>query len=68
MEAGEIGTFDWNIRTGQVLWTEQSKAIFGHPSGISRGTYQNWSERVYPEDLVACEAGIREAFRNKLRH
>ena len=23
MEAGEIGTFDWNIRTDEVLWTEQ---------------------------------------------
>jgi PAS domain S-box-containing protein len=68
MEAGEIGTFDWNIRTDEVLWTEQSKAIFGQPSGTSRGTYKNWSERVHPEDLVVCEASVREAFRNKHRH
>jgi PAS domain S-box-containing protein len=68
MEAGEIGTFDWNIRSDKILWTEQSKAIFGQPSGESRGTYKDWSKRVYPEDLVVCEATIQEAFGKKNRH
>jgi PAS domain S-box-containing protein len=37
MEAGGIGTFDWNIRTNAVIWTEPSKAAFARPSGaISR--------------------------------
>src|SRR5215831_533638 len=67
MEAGEIGTFDWNIRTDEVLWTEQSKPIFGEPSGTSRGKYEDWIKQVHPEDLPACEASIREAFRQKHR-
>ena len=68
MEAGEIGTFDWNIRTDEVLWTEQSKSIFGEPSGTFRGKYDDLSKRVHREDLPACEAGIREALRQKHRH
>jgi PAS domain S-box-containing protein len=68
MEAGEIGTFDWNIRTDEVLWTEQSKSIFGAPSGTSPGKYEDWRKRVHPEDLPACEEGIREALRQKHRH
>jgi len=68
MEAGGIGTFDWNIRTNAVVWTEQSKAAFARPSTASRGVYDDWAKRVRPEDLLACEAGIQEAFRQKHDH
>ena len=67
MEAGEIGSFDWNIRTNEILWTEQSKPIFGELSGTSRGKYEDWSKRVHQEDLPACEASIREAFSQRHR-
>ena len=68
MEAGGIGTFDWNIRTNEVVWTKQSKAAFARPSTASRGVYDDWAKRVRPEDLLACEAGIQEAFRQKQDH
>jgi PAS domain S-box-containing protein len=67
MEAGDIGTFDWNITTDEIVWTEQSKAIFGQPSGPSQGGYRDWSKRLAPEDLLACETSIREAFRKRQR-
>ena len=31
MEAGDIGTFDWNIQTNEVSWTEQSKKHLANP-------------------------------------
>src|SRR5437762_4457343 len=68
MEAGEIGTFDWNIRSNAVVWTEQSKAAFARPSAVSRGVYDDWAKRVRPEDLLVCEAGIQEAFTKKHHH
>ena len=68
MEAGGIGTFDWNIRTNAVVWTEQSKAAFARPSGASRGVYDDWAKRVRPEDLLVCEASIQEVFRKKHHH
>jgi PAS domain S-box-containing protein len=67
MEAGRIGTFDWDIRTNAVVWTEQSKSVFASPSGTARGVYADWAKRVRPEDLLVCEASIQEAFRKK-RH
>ncbi len=68
MEAGGIGTFDWNIRTNAVVWTEQSKAAFARPSRASRGVYDDWARRVRPEDLLVCEASIQEVFRKKHHH
>jgi PAS domain S-box-containing protein len=65
MEAGGIGTFDWNIRTNAVIWTEQSKAVFARPSGACRGVFDDWVKRVRPEDRLVCEAGIQEVFRRK---
>ena len=68
MEAGEIGSFDWNIRTDEVVWTEHSKSTSGHRSGVTRGASENWKKRVDPDDLAACEVGIHEAFRNQHRY
>jgi hypothetical protein len=68
MEAGGIGTFDWNIRTNAVVWTEQSKGAFARPSRVSRGVYDDWAWRVRPEDRLVCEASIQDVFRKKHHH
>ena len=68
MEAGGIGTFDWDIRTNAVVWTERSKTAVARDPGASRGVYDDWAKRVRPEDLLVCEAGIQEVFRKKQGH
>jgi len=68
MEAGAIGTFEWDIRTNAVVWTEQSKAAFARPSGASRGVYDDWAKRVRPDDRLVCEASIQEVLREKHDH
>jgi PAS domain S-box-containing protein len=68
MEAGGIGTFDWDIRTNAVVWTKQLKAAFARPTGASRGVYADWAKNVRREDLLVCEATIQEVFRKKLHH
>jgi PAS domain S-box-containing protein len=67
LNAGAIGTFDWDIRANKAIWTEQLKALFGLPPGGSAETYETWLERVFPEDRPACEAGLREILGKKLR-
>src|SRR5262249_23636337 len=65
LEAGDIGTFDWDIRSGAVVWTEKMKAMFGLPSGKTIGVYEGWRDRVHPEDLPATEASIQDAFEKR---
>ena len=67
-EAGHIGTFDWDITTDQLLWTSNLEAIFGLPPGGFGGTFENWRERVHPEDLIGCEASIRETLERRLQN
>ena len=64
-EVGQIGTFDWDMRTGALVWTAQLEALFGLPPGGFGGTFEHWRTRVHPEDLPACEASIGEAIARK---
>jgi PAS domain S-box-containing protein len=68
MEAGAIGTFDWNLRTNEVFWSEPSIATFGTPSGVSQGVYHDWAKRLDPEDLQAIEIRFQEVLKNKGQH
>jgi PAS domain S-box-containing protein len=63
--AGNIGTFDWDIRTDSVEWTQELESLFGLPPGGFGGTFKNWRERVHPADLTTCEATIKEAIQGK---
>lgn len=60
-EAGGIGTFDLDFRTGEVKWTEHLELIFGFPPGGFGGKSEHWRERLHPDDLPNCEAEINNA-------
>src|SRR4028119_1264345 len=64
-EAGNIGTFDWDIISNEVTWTAKLESLFGLPPGGFGGTFENWRERMHPEDLRRCEAEIQEALTSK---
>lgn len=64
-EAGEIGTFDWDIQTGRVVWNESLEVIYGLPPGGFGGKSKNWQERVHREDLDRWETDIAEAISQK---
>ena len=49
--AAEIGTFDWDIPTGRVVWNAQEEAVFGLPQGTFEGVIDAWASCVHPEDL-----------------
>jgi PAS domain S-box-containing protein len=50
-EAAELGTFDYNLDTGALVWTERTYAMFGMHSG-ARLTLQDFFDRLHPEDVA----------------
>jgi DNA-binding NtrC family response regulator len=44
------GSFDWNVSTGELFWSEESFRIFGYDRAIIP-TVQLTLERVHPEDV-----------------
>jgi PAS domain S-box-containing protein len=45
-----IGTWDWNIRTGELYWSERIGPLFGYPEGTLETSYENFLVAVHPDD------------------
>ncbi len=45
-----IGTWDWNIQTGQLFWSERIAPLFGYPEGKLETTYEDFLNDVHPDD------------------
>ena len=45
-----IGTWDWNIKTGDLYWSERIGPLFGYPAGDLETSYDNFLNAVHPED------------------
>ncbi len=59
--AGKIGTFEWDIQHNSILWTPELEALYGLAPGGFEGRYENWAQRVHPDDLQAAEANLSAA-------
>jgi PAS domain S-box-containing protein len=60
-QAAHIGTFEWDIRTNEIIWTPELEALYGLPSGGFEGKYENWAQRVHPDDLQQAEVNLQTA-------
>jgi len=66
VNAGRIGLFEWNILTDETFWTLQHEIIFGYlptatTTTTTAHTYEDFAQRVHPDDLAAVEEKIRRA-------
>ncbi|MDG4867841.1 response regulator [Guyparkeria sp. 1SP6A2] len=48
-----IGTWEWNIVTGELYWTERIAPLFGYPRGDLETSYENFLGAVHPDDRQA---------------
>jgi len=49
-KAANIGSWDWNIITGELTWSEKIEPIFGFKKGEFKGTYEAFLDCVHPND------------------
>jgi len=48
--AAKIGSWDWNIETGSLHWSESIEPLFGFEKGEFGATYNAFLECVHPDD------------------
>lgn len=65
LEAGNMGTFDWNIETDVITWSEQHLRLFGLKPGEIHGSYAAFARCVHPHDLPDVEYKIERARRDR---
>jgi len=58
LRAARVGTWEWEVGSGRVLWSEGVEQIFGLAPGEFDGHLRSYLELVHPEDLEAVRAAI----------
>ncbi len=58
LQAAHLGIWDWNIRTGTVVWSDRVESIFGLPRGSFAGTYGAYLALVHPDDRNAVTQAV----------
>jgi PAS domain S-box-containing protein len=61
LEAGHMGTWDWDILSGRVDWSASLERIHGRGSGTFPGTIEAVVEEMHPEDRPHVQAAIERA-------
>ncbi len=65
LEAAHVGTWDWNIVTSEVVWSENHERLLGLPLGSFEGTYEAFLACIHPEDRELVAQTITKALETK---
>ncbi|CCE24550.1 PAS domain S-box protein [Methylotuvimicrobium alcaliphilum] len=53
-----IGTWEWNIQSGDLFWSERIAPLFGYPDGNLETSYENFLNAIHPEDRQAVVKAV----------
>jgi PAS domain S-box-containing protein len=68
LDAGRMGTWDWNIRTNVVHWSDGIEAIHGVPPGSFGGNFTAFESDMHPDDRERVMASVRRAVEEGVEH
>jgi len=60
LEAGQMGTFDWHISSGRILWSPTVERLHGYDPGTLPAVAQSYWSQLHPEDRDRVCAQLRE--------
>lgn len=61
-----IGTWDWNICTDELHWSERIGPLFGYPEGVRETSFENFKAAIHPEDLPVVLHAIEDCIERGL--
>lgn len=59
LAAGRMGTWEWDMVTNAVSWSEEVETLHGLAPGTFAGTFEAFKADVHPEDWPKLEAALR---------
>lgn len=61
LDAGRMGTWEWDIDANVAWWSNQLEAIFGLEPGTYDGSFDQYMALVHPDDRDGLQAAIQAA-------
>jgi PAS domain S-box-containing protein len=65
VKIGRMGTWDWDMQTNALHWSEGHFTILGLKPNECEPDYKVWASRVHPDDLAEAEAKLQQAIAHK---
>lgn len=59
LQYANIGTWDWDIRTGALSWSGSVAPLFGYKDGEIDATYEAFLTAIHPDDRQMVEGAVR---------
>jgi len=68
LEAGRMGTWQWDIPTSRVTWSPGLEALHGLEPGTFPGTFEAFREDIVEEDRAHVESSIARTLEGEDHH
>lgn len=66
LAGGEIGIWEWDLKTDITIWDERMEKMFGIKLGTFGQDYENFKACLHPDDIIATEDAINNALENNI--
>ncbi len=66
MAAGNIGIWDWNIQTNQVLWSPTMGSMYGLSSNSLCPSIEDFLDLIYPEDRENFHQSVNQSIQTRI--
>ncbi|SDS23968.1 PAS domain S-box-containing protein [Polaribacter sp. KT25b] len=63
LEAGEFGSWDWNLITNKIERDRYQNSLFGIKNNENTATYESFLNKIHPEDKERVKRTILEAIK-----
>lgn len=64
MEAGKLGGWEWDIKSGRNLWFGEAQTLLGMTPAARSGSVQDFWDRVHPDSVGQLRKAIETAKQN----
>ncbi|MGZ6905944.1 MAG: PP2C family protein-serine/threonine phosphatase [Acidimicrobiia bacterium] len=61
LEAGQLGTWTWDMATASTTWDARLEELHGLAPGGFGGTFDDWVEALHPGDRAECLDRVQRA-------
>ena len=68
LDAASMGTWDWDLTTNAVQWSENLERIHGLPQGTFDGTFASYEREIHPDDRARVFESVQRALSEDVPH
>ena len=61
LDAGRMGSWEWNVLTGGITWSPELEAIHGLAPGTFGGTFEAYQKDIHPDDRAFVRRSIADS-------